>query len=403
MTVVFLCYNNFMLININNVVSETWIFETIFLIALIVSIKRKNPRHLFPVSLTQELKGFAVLAIVFSHIGYFLVSDTRFLFPLSIIAGVAVDMFLFLSGYGITTSVYIKKSTNTIGFYKKRLPKLIVPFWIVLIFLFLGSFFILKENYSWQYIVRSFLGFFPSADIYKDIDSPLWYFTLILSYYILFPLVFSKKQPWISMIAFYGIGYVLTRMWWPNILSGVWGLYYVHIFAFPFGIFMGWLLEKRHIIWRNFLDNINQQLDKMRFKPVRKYLKSIQKTSFFRIESKHLLRIIRYFFMTVLGLIALYTAYYSGYGNMDKLWVISEITMSAIIALFIMKRVEFRLFSLFGFYSYEIYLLHWPVMYHYDIFYKYFPASVATSLYLVFFIFLAWLLRKLSNWILQGN
>jgi peptidoglycan/LPS O-acetylase OafA/YrhL len=389
------------MINISNAIGETWIFSTIFLVALIVSIRRKNPKHLFPVSLTQELKGFAVLAIVISHIGYFLVSDHRFLFPLSIIAGVSVDMFLFLSGYGITTSVYIKKSTSILRFYHKRLLKLLVPFWIVLLLLFSASFFILKEGYSWQYIWQSFVGFFPSADIYNDLDSPLWYFTLIFSYYLLFPLVFSKKQPWISMVVLYGVGYAITRVWRPDILSSVIGLYYVHIFAFPFGIFMGWLLEKRHIMWRAFLESTNKRLDKIHFGQVRRPLKAIKKTRFFRITYKHLKLMVRYFFMSFLVLIAMYTAYYSGVGDPDKAWIISIVTMSAIVALFIIKRAEFRLFSLFGLYSYEIYLLHWPIMYRYDIFYKRFPAGIATALYLVLFVILAWILHKLTNLILE--
>ncbi|MDD5731370.1 MAG: acyltransferase family protein [Patescibacteria group bacterium] len=386
---------------IHDPIQSTWIFATIFLVALIVSIRRKNPKHLFPVSLTQELKGFAVLAIVFSHIGYFLATDTRFLFPLSILAGVAVDMFFFLSGYGITTSVYIKKSTSILGFYHKRLPKLLAPFWIVLALLFLVSFLVLKETYSWQYIWHSFVGFFPSADIYKDLDSPLWYFTIIFAYYLLFPLVFSKKQPWIAMVALYGVGYAVTRMWRPEILSGVINLYYVHIFAFPFGVFMGWLLEKRHIMWRAFLEVANKRLDKLHFAQVRRSLKTIKKTSFFRTLSKHLKRTLRYFFMAILGLIVLYFSYYSGYENMDKVWIISAITMSAIVALFIVKRVEFRLFSLFGLYSYEAYLIHWPLMYHYDIFYKNLPAWLATALYLVVFIILGWCIKIISDFILQ--
>lgn len=390
-----------MIQNIINPIGETWIFATIFLMALIVSIRRKNPKHLFPVSLTQELKGFAVLAIIFAHIGYFLASDHRFLFPLSIISGVAVDMFLFSSGYGITTSVYIKKSISILGFYRKRLPRLILPFWIILLLLFLGSIFILKEFYSWQYIWHSFVGFFPSADIYKDLDSPLWYFTLIFAYYLIFPLVFSKKSPWIAMVVLYGVGYAVTRAWRPEILSAVMDLYYVHIFAFPSGVFMGWLLEKRHVIYRDFLSVINKRLDKMHFAQVRRSIKTIKKMRFFIIELTHVKRTAHYFSMAILGLVALYTAYYSGVGDMDRAWIISAVTMSAIIALFIIKRVEFRLFSLFGMYSYEIYLLHWPIMYRYDIFYRYLPAGLATALYLALFLFLAWGMKGMENMIMK--
>ena len=78
-----------------------------------------------------------------------------------------------------------------------------------------------------------------------------------------------------------------------------------------------------------------------------------------------------------------------------------EDIMSAIIALFIIKRVEFRLFSLFGLYSYEVYLIHWPLMYHYDVFYRYLPAWLATIAYLALFIVISWLIKIFADYVLE--
>jgi peptidoglycan/LPS O-acetylase OafA/YrhL len=75
--------------------------------------------------------------------------------------------------------------------------------------------------------------------------------------------------------------------------------------------------------------------------------------------------------------------------------------MLAIIWLFSANKIEFKLLSLFGLYSYEIYLFHWPILARYDIFYKYTPAWLATALYLVFFLGLAWFFKKIVELILK--
>jgi hypothetical protein len=104
-----------MLISVTNPVQATWIFSIILFIALLVSIKPRKIAEWFPASLTTELKGMAILMIVLSHIGYFLVTDTRFLWPLSIMAGVGVNLFLFLSGFGLTAS-QMKKDLSVRAF-----------------------------------------------------------------------------------------------------------------------------------------------------------------------------------------------------------------------------------------------------------------------------------------------
>src|SRR3990167_8339061 len=80
----------------------------IALAACVFLFRGKNTGGVLGRESTLALKGFAILAVIFSHIGYFLVADHRFLFPLSTFGGVGVDLFLLLSGFGLTMSALSK-------------------------------------------------------------------------------------------------------------------------------------------------------------------------------------------------------------------------------------------------------------------------------------------------------
>ena len=358
-----------MLISVINPIQATWIFSTIFFVALLIFIKPRKITEWFPSSLTTELKGLAIIMIVLSHIGYFLVTDTRFLWPLSIMAGVGVNLFLLLSGYGLTAS-QMKKDLSIWQFYKKRLLKLFVPFWLVLIVFFALDFFALHHGYSLSYTFKAFLGIFTHADLYEDINSPLWYFTFIIGYYLLFPLVFIKKKPWLTAIILCAAGYLLLYVS-PAPLDYVIHLYRIHVIAFPLGIFAAWgvtklknpeILEKLSRGWKAFG---------------------------------------YYFVMLVLLGAFFYANYNSGVGGSpaNEQWM-SLIAVVAISLVFVLKKIEFRLFYWVGLYSYEIYLWHWPIMYHYDFLYRFMPVWLATPLYLVFFVALGWGTSKLVELIM---
>jgi peptidoglycan/LPS O-acetylase OafA/YrhL len=363
-----------MTISIINAVQSTQIFLGLFILVLLITLRKKPIFDGLSINTTQELKGFAILAIFFAHIGYFLVSDTRFLFPLSIAAGVGVNLFLMLSGYGLVISS-LSKPLSIIQFYKRRLLKIYSPFWLAFL-IFLGlDFFILGKAYSFTYIWQSLIGFFPSANS-SDINSPFWYFTLIVAYYLVFPLVFWRKQPWVSAIILYLAGYFFLR-WEPTEMHKVIWLYEVHILAFPLGVLLGSLVTKYK--GSLFQAKVN--------------------TIWGKITRRNWLNIIGYcIFVLFLSGLVVYTAYYSNIeGTRWQEEYTSIITCLALIILFSIKKIESRLFYWFGFFSYEVYLLHWPILSRFDIFYSWAPAWLATVLYLLFFLGVSWLVKKIIN------
>lgn len=362
-----------MSILINNAVTATQIFLLLFVLLLIFTLRKKTETG-FSMALTQELKGLAILAIIFAHIGYFLVSDNRFLFPLSIAAGVGVNLFLFLSGYGLTISA-LKKPLSLKQFYSRRLLKLYQPFWLVIL-VFLGlDFLIIGQTYNLGYIGQSLLGFFPRADLWLDLNSPLWYFSFIVFYYLLFPFVFSRRYPWLSALILYLAGYFLI-FWNPEFIKQVIGLYRLHTLAFPLGVLVAALVFK---------SQGNQLIARLKLIWSKRGLKFLKQSAYWVL------------LIFLLSLIV-HSAYYSHVGDLPgKEQATSLITSGAIIIFFLIQKFSSRLLYWFGFYSYEIYLLHWPIMSRFDIFYFWAPAWLATLLYLAFFLGIAWLLRYLIN------
>ena len=347
---------------------NTLVFGVIFWGLAIASLRRPKEFGFFAPYKTQEMKGFAILAIVFSHIGYFLSTDTDFLWPMSVLAGVGVNLFLFLSGFGLTLSSF-KKQMPFYVFYYKRLKKLFIPLWIVILIFFLMDYYILQRSYPITEIWKSFIGFFPLADLFNNLNSPLWYFTLILFYYLLFPLTFYKRIPYLSPVLILVISYILLKeVTLPfEINVDVFKLYKTHFAAFPLGVLFAVLMNDPN------------------FSPIKHHFKNI----FLKGTLKYLLVLI---FIYLFG----YFSINSGVGESKNIeQTISLITMFTIIFLFVVKNFEVKLFSLFGIYSYEIYLIHWPILSRYDYLYKYLPAWVATCFYLVLFLVIAYGLQKM--------
>jgi len=358
-----------MQVNVADPVYQTILFSILLTLAILITLKKDLSPNDLSVARTNELKGLATLLVVFSHIGYFLVTDTRFLYPLSIMAGVGVNLFLILSGFGLTISS-MKSHLTVKDFYLKRLSKIYTPMWFVITILIGLDLLILGRTYPVTEILGSFIGFFPRADIFTNLNSPLWYFSFILFYYVAFPLVFSKKRPLISMLLLTILGYVLTifvpsfvitKMQLP-INPDVLTLYKLHFLGFPLGMGLAVFLTK----------NVS-----------------------YRILSK-LSNGLRYLIIPILIAVVCYTAIHSGIGA--GVWneqLTSLVTASCLIGVILLKKVQSSFIIWLGIYSYEIYLIQWPLLYRFDFLYKYLPAYLATFLYLFVFTGFGYIIHRL--------
>jgi peptidoglycan/LPS O-acetylase OafA/YrhL len=241
--------------------------------------------------------------------------------------------------------------------------------------LFAADFLILGRHYAWGFVLSSFLGIFTDASsMALDFDSPLWYFTLILSYYLLFPLVFFRKRLWLTALALGLAGFLLTVLE-PPFLSGVSRLYALHYLAFPLGVLLAWVVST----------HANAVA----------YLKTAY------------LRHARYLYLPVLFLLCALIGYFAINAQVNTTIYREELVglfiTLLICLLFWLKKRESKLLSLFGAYSYEIFLFHWPILYRYDLLYKHLPAWIATALYLALFIGLGMLLERFSRFFLRHH
>ena len=368
------------MITVSNVSLSTGIVIAVLAAVVCLTFRRTQHKELFSVPVTQELKGLGILTIVFAHISYMLVTDNAFLSPLSLAAGVGVDLFLFMSGYGLTVGM-LKKPLPAMNFYRRRLIKVFIPFWIALAILFFSDRVFLNIQHPASYMLQSFLGWFPRADAYKDVNSPFWYISWMLMFYALFPWLFMRNRPWLTaiLLSILANAFVLLD---PLKLQVNW-LHRLHTNAFSLGILLAW--------WLNAHPEKTQKLQQFRNQP----------TNALRI--------------TLVLTSLLLAAYMASHNNMEQ-WpatavaleylgfnakffigqATSLLAMLALIVCFALKQWDNRFLHIQGVYSYETYLLHWPLMYRYDIFFHYLPAWAATISWIAAFIGIGWCLQKIT-------
>lgn len=356
---------------------STFVVIAFAILVLFTTLKQSTHSDVFPVSVTNELKGLGILTVVFAHFAYMKVTNAEFLFPLSIIAGVGVDLFLFMSGFGLTVGM-LKRPMKAVDFYKKRVIKIFIPFWIALIIMFIADALFMDKTYSVGYILKSMLGFFPTADGFGDVNSPFWYITWMIMFYLLYPLVFFKDKPWLSAIILAVIATIIGTF---NIfdLGSNW-LHRLHTVAFSMGIILAWFLQVKEGKKNRFIE----------------YIKD------FRDNSKDM----KYIIIFIMFAVVFYLSQRTGAGSWPALTAIlgqgffveqlmSIVIMLAFTIIFILKKVDSKFLTMYGVYSYEVYLIHWPLMAKYDIFFVYLPAWAAVIAWLVAFILVSMLLQRL--------
>jgi len=350
-------------IDVPHAVRQSLLLYGILTAGLVLSARRQpKSDNLFPISVTTELKGLAILAVYFSHIWIFLVSDRRFLFPLAGVSQAGVDLFLMLSGYGLSVS-NLRRPQGVLTFYK-RLLKLFIPLWIVLTVLLILDAVLLDIHYTGHLIILDYLGIYLTSDLGRDLDAPLWFVTYITGCYLLFPLVFRKQRLWLSALIVFIIGVALVIIN-PPVVRHVSFLYAWHPAAFPAGMLLAWLLQKQ---------------------PRLLVLAHSSKP------------IIKGILIAVLSMSLIVINPQSHGASAPGITQAVDLAFAfVLLVLFILKPIELRLLSILGTYSFEIYLLHWPIVLRYGFLYTHLPAWFATLLYLAIILALSYVLQQLTT------
>jgi peptidoglycan/LPS O-acetylase OafA/YrhL len=190
----------------------------------------------------NELKGIAILLVIIYHVGGILNWT-------NVIHGeIGVDIFVVLSGIGLALGYPSIK--NKWQFLFKRLRKIMPLYWIVLTCFALGEVYILHKGFDSKDFIYHALGIHAYANesyIYGYSDS-FWYLSLILLLYIVYiptsRFVESEKPQHVITIGF-ALTFVLTIYFYvfnPNYSS------FVHLVIrvpeFFFAVVFGMYLKK---------------------------------------------------------------------------------------------------------------------------------------------------------------
>ena len=190
------------------------------------------------------MKGFAILGIVIHH--WFLYIPHYNYLPvlssiavkLSSIGGTLVHLFFILSGYGLYISYHNNGINSWILWAKKRVVKILIPYWIIVLFTYLliNNFqSILPHHLENGYSSLSLLSYiFLFRNIYPPswgLNYTFWFMPVIIGLYMVFPI-------FVRILEKYGARYFLFISLLINYIS----ITFFVVFDLPIGHQSDWFM-----------------------------------------------------------------------------------------------------------------------------------------------------------------
>ncbi len=212
------------------VLSPVVIYCSFFFLALYR--KKKNGEYAFlSRQVTVELRGVAILLVVTGHIGWHILSrEQQQYFP--ILGQYGVSIFFLLSGYGLTRS-YASRPLRVGEYIKRRLSRVMVPYWIVTALIVTLDTVVLDKSYKVSDIVATVLGLNASPAV-RSLDYVRWYITVLLLWYFIFICIWKTiRNRKGKALSFFAIGALLIFVDYYVFPIG-----YAYL-SFPFGVFVG--------------------------------------------------------------------------------------------------------------------------------------------------------------------
>ena len=151
----------------------------------------------FDVSITNASKGIALMLILWHHLFFEKPEMGFWVFQTALLAKVCVGIYVVLSGYGLSESTK-HKGLHLFSFYKHRVLKLYINYWfIALIFVPLGVWFMGRSlqsvfgEHMYEGFFIQMLGIHMFTWVGYGYNATWWFMSLIVVLYAIFPLIYT--------------------------------------------------------------------------------------------------------------------------------------------------------------------------------------------------------------------
>jgi len=205
----------------------------------LVSLKKSpslGAAFLTPVQ-TDQIRGVAILLVIVGHF-WFHVSQQK---ALLILSGDAIAFFFLLSGFGLTMSVSAKPLSMR-KFIVRRMQRVLIPYWCTTILFLVLDAVLLGRTYPLPTILLTLCGI-NMNEAATHLDYVRWYITVQLLWYILFSVTMIQlrgKRALALLSAFatliFFADYYITRQGWSQLFAFpagcACGIYYKHLSTF---------------------------------------------------------------------------------------------------------------------------------------------------------------------------
>lgn len=319
------------------IVSSPDIVNTALLLVLcaasLLSIKRMSSptdcAFLSPVQ-TDQMKGAAILLVIVGHL-WFHVAKPR---AAVILSGDALAFFFLLSGFGLTIAA-AAKPLSRVYFWRRRVQRVMIPYWCATVLILVADYLLLDRTYDPGMIILTLLGI-NVTDTATHLDYVRWYITLQLVWYGLFFCFFARLRSSraclllcaCAAIIFF-VDYYILRQGWSQ------------IFAFPAGCACG-------LVYPRLRDAFNRM---PRVVPVAAVLAIVWVLLYKALIEQRIEPVIPQIFCKLIR---------------EANGMLCTFGVCALIALLGSRGLASRFLLLCGGLSYELFLLHGPLLIKYN-------------------------------------
>ena len=157
-----------------------FVILAVLLGAVLCSLRRDCPGGPLEKQQTDQVKGIAVLMIMLGHLWTHVSSSE----PTLVFARDGVVAFLLLSGFGLSVSEH-GRPFNWRRFIARRLLRVMIPYWIATVCILVMDAIVVGRFYDAQDLVLTVLGVNINPTT-RHIDYIRWFITFIILWYVLF-------------------------------------------------------------------------------------------------------------------------------------------------------------------------------------------------------------------------